>query len=75
MRHQTLYSLLEGEIGTVTKIKSTGDMRRRLFDLGIIEGTKIQCMFKSPYDDPVAYRIRNSVFALRSEDATDILIQ
>lgn len=47
-------------------------LRRRLLDLGLIEGTKITPIFNSPFGDPTAYKIRNSTIALRKEDAKNI---
>jgi ferrous iron transport protein A len=74
MESLTLGSLLEEETAIVTEVKSTGEMRLRLYDIGIIEGTSIKCLFKSPHKDPIAYKIHNAVFALRSEDAKDIMV-
>lgn len=46
-----------------------GAIRRRLLDLGIVSGTKITAILKSPSGDPTAFEIRGSVIALRKEDA------
>ncbi len=54
---------------------SDGSMRRRLLDLGLIEGTCITCLQKSPSGDPTAYFIRGTVIALRAEDAAHILVE
>ena len=43
-----------GQIGRVKKIFSTGNLRRRMLDLGIVEGTKIEALHNSPAGDPVA---------------------
>lgn len=59
----------------VTCIKSQGTIRRRLRDIGLIEGTCIKCVFKSPSGDPAAYLIRGAVIAIRYEDAQNILIK
>ena len=67
-----LSDLHVGQIGIVKAILATGTMRRRLQDLGVIEGTGIQCLQKSPAGDPVAYRIRGAAIALRKEDSSDI---
>ena len=48
---------------------------RRLEDLGLVEGTKIKCVLKSPLGDPAAYRIRGSIIAIRSESAEKILVE
>ncbi len=63
-----------GQIGRVKKIFSTGNLRRRMLDLGIVEGTKIEALHNSPAGDPVAYSIRGAVIALRSEDAQKIIV-
>lgn len=52
-----------------------GPMRRRLQDIGLIDGTEVVCLRKSPSGDPVAYLIRGAVIALRSEDSSKILIE
>ena len=67
--------LQEGETAIVLELLSTGDIRRRLQDMGLISGTIIECLHKSPAGDPVAYLIRGAVIALRSEDAERIRVE
>lgn len=69
-----LSDLEPGDKACVWQILSKGDIRRRLRDLGIIEGTVIKCVLKSPYGDPSAYYIRGAVIALRNEDAENIIV-
>jgi len=71
----TLDMLKIGQSATVTKIFSTNTERRRLLDLGILPGTKIENVMPSPLGDPVAYRIRSAVVALRREQAQLIEVQ
>ncbi|NLN82691.1 MAG: ferrous iron transport protein A [Clostridiales bacterium] len=70
----TLSDLKKGQIARVKKLLTTGSMRRRLQDIGLIEGTEVECIQKSPAGDPVAYLIRGAVIALRSEDSSKILV-
>lgn len=73
----TITSLTQLERGQTAKVQSllaTGSMRRRLQDIGLIEGTKVECLQKSPAGDPVAYLIRGAVIALRSEDSATVLV-
>lgn len=74
MLTKNLSSLQEGENARVTYLLNTGSLKRRLQDLGLVEGTTVQCIQKSPYGDPVAYGIRGAVIALRSEDARRVII-
>lgn len=69
-----LKNLKQGEIGIVKMLLSTGNMRRRLLDIGLINGTEVECLQKSPAGDPIAYLIRGAVIALRSEDSANILV-
>ena len=71
----TLDQLKIGRAATVTKIFSTDAERRRLLDLGILPGTRIENVMPSPLGDPVAYRIRSAVVALRREQAQLIEVQ
>lgn len=74
-RSFALNNLPEGKGARVTSLLSTGSMRRRLQDIGLIEGTPVQCLQKSPSGDPIAYLIRGAVIALRSEDSRNILVE
>lgn len=51
-----------------------GPERRRLLDLGFVPGTRVEVEMTSPLRDPIAYRVRGSVVALRSEQARLIQI-
>ena len=61
-------SLAPGEAATVGEILHTGDMRRRLQDIGLIRGTAVECVGRSPLGDPAAFRIRGAIIALRDSD-------
>ena len=70
-----LNSLPIGETGIVQKLLSTGTQRHRMLDLGLVNGTPVEALQKSPSGDPTAYFIRGAVIALRSEDAGKILVE
>lgn len=65
----------EGCRARVCELLADGSMRRRMLDLGLVAGTDVRCLQKSPTGDPVAYLIRGAVIALRSEDSANILVQ
>ena len=56
-----------GKKAKVVSLKSDGADRRRILDLGIINGTEIEPLYRSPSGNPVAYRIRGAVIALRTD--------
>ena len=58
---------------TVLSVGGAESMRRRLEDLGVVEGTDITCLMTSPLGDPRGYQIRGAVIALRREDAAAVV--
>ncbi|MGD8330148.1 MAG: iron dependent repressor, metal binding and dimerization domain protein [Acidobacteriota bacterium] len=73
----TLASLKPGESGTVVGIAAAcrGVERRRMMDLGIVPGTVIRAELEGPGGDPIGYRIRGAVIALRRQQAERIQIE
>ncbi len=69
-----LNHLAIGERAQVLSLSANGKERRRLLDLGLISGTVVEALQRSPSGDPVAYLIRGAVIALRGEDAEKILV-
>ena len=49
-----------------------GVERRRLLDLGLVPGTLVEARLESPLGDPIAYKIRGSVVAIRRAQAEQI---
>ncbi|NLP13643.1 MAG: ferrous iron transport protein A [Clostridium sp.] len=65
-------------LGKTAKVKfltSSGIMRRRMLDLGLVSDTVVEALQKSPSGDPTAYHIRGAVIALRSEEASKIMVE
>ncbi|MDD2418678.1 MAG: FeoA family protein [Oscillospiraceae bacterium] len=72
--YNSLSELKRGQTAKVKALSVTGSMRRRLQDIGLIEGTRVECLQMSPGGDPIAYLIRGAVIALRSEDSSNIQV-
>lgn len=53
-----LTDLKKGQKAVISELAVFDDMRRRLQDIGLIEGTVVECVGKSPLGDPCAYIIR-----------------
>lgn len=64
-----------GDKGIVKKIDAPENIKRRLFDIGLINGTTIECVLKSPFNDPVAYLIRGAIIAIRKNDCNKIEVE
>ena len=70
-----LNNLPIGSKGTVLNLLFEGASRRRMLDLGLVKGTKVEALQRSPAGDPIAYFIRGAVIALRNEDASKITVK
>lgn len=70
-----LSELLPDESGVVLYIDEKNRLRRRLYDLGLVPGTKVRCVVKSPLGDPKAYLVRGAVVSLRCEDSSGIILE
>lgn len=75
--YRTLASLSPGQTAIVTSISPAcrGAQRRRLMDLGIVPGTRVEAELGSLTGDPVAYTVRGTLVALRKQQADQILIR
>ena len=75
MKGSCLSVLNPGECGVVSGLSGENGINRRLQDLGLVEGTKVLCLQRSPLGDPTAFSIRGAVIALREEDSSNIFIK
>ena len=71
----SLNDIKPGQSAIIKELLSSGSIKRRLLDIGLIENTEVECLGKSPGGDPKAFLIRGAVIAIRSEDCLNILIQ
>ena len=71
----SLSALREGESAYVTEVNAGPAMDRRLTDLGLVRGTRVTCVLRSPAGDPCAYLIRGALIALRRADAEGVTLE
>lgn len=64
-----------GSFALVRELIADGSSRRRMLDLGLVLDTEVKSLRRSPSGDPIAYQIRGAVIALRSEEASKILVE
>lgn len=69
-----LSSLKPGEVAVVAGLDPDGADRGRLLDLGFTPGSEVECLFSSPMGDPIAYRVRGAVVALRRRQSDRVWI-
>ncbi|MBQ1375722.1 MAG: ferrous iron transport protein A [Clostridia bacterium] len=70
----SLDALGVGEWAYVASVGSSGAMRRRLTDIGLVPGTRVVCVCAAPFGDPRAYVIHGAVAAVRACDAREVIL-
>lgn len=63
-----------GRRARVSQLTLSGAARLRLLDLGVVNGTVIEPLYRSPSGNPVAYLIRGAVIALREDISAGIMV-
>ncbi|MDX1699222.1 MAG: metal-dependent transcriptional regulator [Melioribacteraceae bacterium] len=73
---RTLADLKAGETAEVVNVAPNcrGHQRRRLLDFGIVPGSKIAIHINSPLNDPKAYVVKDTIVALRKNQANKVII-
>jgi len=56
----------------IKNINTNEIVKRRLYDIGIIDGSKIKLLYISPSKNIKAYLIRDSIISIRDSDAQQI---
>lgn len=63
-----------GKRGVVRELRAETSSRRRLLDLGLVAGTPVETVLRSPAGNPMAYEIRGALIALRNAEAGQIIV-
>jgi ferrous iron transport protein A len=65
----------DNQSGTIASVKVSGDLGRRIRDMGLIPGTEIKIQGRAPLYDPVALRVRGATITLRNNEADFIEVE
>ena len=71
----SMRKMLDNQKGIIKKISTTGDMGRRIREMGLVSDTQIQIQGRAPLKDPVAIKIKDFVLTLRNNEASHILVE
>ena len=71
---RTLFDLMPDEKGIVQHILGESYQKRRLMELGFVEGTSVWKVMDAPSGDPSSYLVRGTTIAMRKEEAQRIIL-
>ena len=66
---KTLDLFAVGNSGIVKSVSGEGQIKRRLFDMGVTPGAKVILKKKAPLGDPIEVTIRGYELTLRKDEA------
>lgn len=70
----TLRSMQANQSGIIDSISASGELGRRIRDMGLVPGTQVTIMGRAPLKDPVALRLRDYTLTLRNNEADQIMV-
>ena len=56
----------------IKRVTTNENEKRRLYDIGIINGAKIKLLYNSPSKKMKAYLVKDAIIAIRNSDASMI---
>lgn len=72
---KTLDQFIPGETGIVKKVAAEGQIKRRIFDMGITPGAEVYMRKKAPLGDPIEITIRGYELTLRKAEAACVTLE
>ena len=72
---KTLDTFEIGDIGVVKHVGGEGNIKRRLFDMGITPGAEVLMRKRAPLGDPIEITIRGYELTLRKTEAACVTME
>lgn len=72
---KTLDKFSIGESGKVVSVSGERKIKRRLYDMGITNGTEIYLRKKAPLGDPIEVSVRSYELSLRNTEAACVTLE
>ena len=72
---KTLGQVKVGDSAKVVKLHGEGTVKRRIMDMGITKGVKVQLRKVAPLGDPMEVTVRGYELSLRKADADRIEVE
>jgi len=67
--------MLDNQQGVIKKISASGQIGKRIREMGLVPETPIQIRGRAPLKDPVAVKVRDFVLTLRNDEASHITVE
>jgi ferrous iron transport protein A len=71
----TLREVAVGQSVKVVKLEGEGAVKRRIMDMGITKGARIEVRKVAPLGDPIEITVRGYELSVRKADAENIIVE
>ena len=71
----TLDELKPGESGTIVRVGAGGAVNRRIVDMGMVKGTRVDVVKVAPLGDPIEIKVKGYSLSLRKGEAAGIQVE
>lgn len=71
----SLRSMKKDQKGVVVAVNASGELGRRIRDMGLVPGTEFMVVGRAPLEDPVALRMKGFTLTLRNNEADFITVK
>jgi len=71
----SLRRLAVNQKGCIHAVTASGEMGRRIRDMGLVPGASLMVVGRAPLQDPVAVRMKGFTLSLRNNEADCITVE
>lgn len=71
----SLRTMEKDQKGVVISVNASGELGRRIRDMGLVPGTEFMVVGRAPLEDPVALRMKGFTLTLRNNEADFIVVK
>ncbi|MCK4697364.1 MAG: ferrous iron transport protein A [Dehalococcoidia bacterium] len=75
MAVKALSEMKVGERGRISKVGGSGQVHRRILDMGVIPPATVEVERIAPLGDPIWIRLRGYQLSLRKEEASNVYVE
>src|SRR5687768_6640871 len=73
-RPSSLANLALRDVAVIEHVGGTGSFRRRLMELGLVPGTRVELVGVAPLGDPLELLVRGASLSIRKSEASAIRV-
>jgi ferrous iron transport protein A len=64
-----------GQVVQIARVAGRGSFRRRLMELGLVPGTRVELLRVAPLGDPLELLVRGASLSIRKQEASAIEVE